>query len=800
MNKSDTNVDSLLKARSQIDDELRRLKASLTILFTDVVGSTSYFDRYGDTAGVAMLSRHTDDVRGVVRRFEGRVVKTIGDSVMAEFPTARAGVEAAAEVQLHQLEANLKSPAHEQIQIRIGVNSGLGYRKDDDIYGDVVNLAARLTKRSSPAQVLVSKTVMKAAGQIEGVGYTHLGKVTVEGRSEKDDLYEVVWTDPATYDEIRRKTSTALVRGEIYPRSSHTLHSQHATSSFPTPPVSGPERLFETPPPAPTEMTRRYDLLEELGRGGMGIVYKARDRETGDLIALKLLKPEIASDKTVMARFKNELRLARKITHKNVCRIYEFNRAGTTAFISMEFVEGESLRAALSRYGSVSVRKALEMGRQICNGLGEAHSQGVIHRDLKPENVMVDGEGRAKIMDFGIARSVTATLTQTGSTLGTPSYMAPEQAEGKPVDERTDIYAVGLLLFEVLTGRQVFTGDTAAQVAYKQVYEPPPALRTVDPTLPPAFEDIISHCLCKNPEDRFRTVESVEGALASLADSFETPAAANAPIAAPIAMPVAAHRERRRVPRRVKIAVPRLAFSRALSVVGVIVAVLLAVAAGWTLIGSGVAEPPVVNAETPAPSEELTADAASVDRTDTPDTPGTTEPALPGSSSTESARASATVGTTPAKKVTTPAISAPTQARTSPAVQQTPDPQPDKRDGSDDSDVFPVITSSGSSDVEDAQGQGAPAVSESVAGTDAEAAASDGELTIAVQSFTRKGDAAALRDQLVEGGFPAHVLTTDGTAHRVWVGPFSNIEVARAAQRRLRVLGYTAVLAANNDD
>ena len=173
----------------------------------------------------------------------------------------------------------------------------------------------------------------------------------------------------------------------------------------------------------------RYEILAEAGHGSMGNVYKARDRETGETVALKLLKPEIASDQAMMDRFKNELLFARKITHKNVCRVYEFNRVAGIAYTSMEFVEGESLRSVLSRFGGLPQRKATDLALQICSGLEEAHVQGIVHRDLKPENVMIDAQGNVKIMDFGIARSMEAGTRLTGALVGTPAYMAPDEIE-----------------------------------------------------------------------------------------------------------------------------------------------------------------------------------------------------------------------------------------------------------------------------------------------------------------------------------------------------------------------------------
>src|ERR1700727_2558720 len=247
---------------------------------------------------------------------------------------------------------------------------------------------------------------------------------------------------------------------------------------------------------------QRYEILAEGGHGSMGDVYKARDRETGETVALKLLKPEIASDQAMMERFKNELLFARKITHKNVCRLHEFNRVGGIAYTSMEFVEGESLRSVLNRFGGLPQRKATDLALQICSGLKEAHAQGIVHRDLKPENVMIDGQGNVKIMDFGIARSMAAVTRLTGSMVGTPAYMAPEQVAGKAVDYRTDIYSLGLILYELFTGAQAFQAENAVAVALKQMRESPIPPHEIEPMIPVAIERAILKCLEKEPVKR----------------------------------------------------------------------------------------------------------------------------------------------------------------------------------------------------------------------------------------------------------------------------------------------------------
>jgi len=259
----------------------------------------------------------------------------------------------------------------------------------------------------------------------------------------------------------------------------------------------------------------RYEILGEAGHGSMGNVYKARDRETGETVALKLLKPEIASDQAMMDRFKNELLFARKITHKNVCRVYEFNRAAGIAYTSMEFVEGESLRSVLNRFGGLPQRKATDLTLQICSGLKEAHAQGIVHRDLKPENVMIDAQGNVKIMDFGIARSMEAGTRLTGAMVGTPAYMAPEQVAGKPVDYRTDIYSLGLMLYEMFTGAAAFSADNSIAVALKQMREEPAPPHEIEPNIPVGIERAILKCLEKDPARRFQSIAELETSLRS---------------------------------------------------------------------------------------------------------------------------------------------------------------------------------------------------------------------------------------------------------------------------------------------
>ena len=263
----------------------------------------------------------------------------------------------------------------------------------------------------------------------------------------------------------------------------------------------------------PSSIPARYEILTQVGTGGTGIVYKVRDVETGEIVALKVLKPGIASDQEEQENLRKEVCLARKVTHKNVCRIHEFNRSNGTACLSMEFVEGENLLSKLRRVGRLSVDESLEIARQICAGLREAHAQGIVHRDLKPANIMLDQTGVVKIMDFGIARLSHGNGQMTGTIAGTPAYMAPEQVELKPMGPRTDIYSVGLLLYEMVTGSRAFEGDAPIAVALKQTRDLPRRPSEIVPTLPAHMEAVIWKCLQKDPAKRFQSIDELYAAL-----------------------------------------------------------------------------------------------------------------------------------------------------------------------------------------------------------------------------------------------------------------------------------------------
>jgi serine/threonine-protein kinase len=332
-------------------------------------------------------------------------------------------------------------------------------------------------------------------------------------------------------------------------------------------------------------LAERYELEELVGSGGMSSVYRAHDKVLDRRVALKVLHQQFTSEDEYVERFRREARMVAGLLHQNIVTVIDRGEDGGCPFIVFEFVDGENLKQLVNREGRLPVDRAVELAVQVARGLSFAHSNGYVHRDVKPQNVLLNGDGEAKVTDFGIARSLDVKhgVTQTGTVLGTSDYIAPEQAQGQRVDEHTDVYSLGIVLFELLTGEVPFSGDNFVAVAMRHINEMPPHVSTVRPEVPPRLDAAVARALAKRPEDRFATMADFGRELEACLEEMRTPGGAQTMVIPPSApaAPVRRQRARRRIPVAALLVVAGLAAAIA------VLAVVLVRDNGNTPPGSG---------------------------------------------------------------------------------------------------------------------------------------------------------------------------------------------------------------------
>lgn len=261
----------------------------------------------------------------------------------------------------------------------------------------------------------------------------------------------------------------------------------------------------------------RYKLLDQLGTGGMALVYKAQDLSLGRLVAVKILRDGLTTESNFQARFQNEARAAANLAHPNIVTVHDFGRDGERSYIVMEYVEGENLKLLIRAHAPLALDQAIDLTIQICAGVGYAHRAGLVHCDIKPQNVLVTPEGRVKVADFGIARAL-ATITPgevTDTVWGSPQYFAPEQAMGEAPTPASDVYSIGVIFFEMLAGRLPFIGQTPQQLAMMHLRDEPPRLTLFNPNVPETVERIVNKVLAKEPSARYRTADQLGRILVS---------------------------------------------------------------------------------------------------------------------------------------------------------------------------------------------------------------------------------------------------------------------------------------------
>jgi len=438
---------------------------------------------------LASLAADLERLTSAIARGRGQVESVAGHRVLARFEGESRGPRALS-VASRILEGVTKVPGFEEPAIALASGKAVtgpvtwGERAERALVGLPVQQIESLLREATSGEILMSREVHEELkGTFEAAGYRLAPR---RGVITPQPLY-VIGSQMATQIMLEKAGERAAQAETLTPAGVATLTG------------ISPGAL----------LGQRFEILSVLGAGGMGIVYKARDRELDDLVALKMLKRDLWGDRTQLDRLKSELKLARKITHPNILRTFDFGDIDGVPYISMEYVRGVTLRYMLDQTRRLPYSAGLRLAKQLCSGLAAAHAVGVLHRDIKPENLILEPTGNAKLMDFGIARPIdrlTPGQTQAGFIVGTPQYLPPEILQGKEADPRSDIYACGIVLYEIFAGGLPFEGPTAMDIMVKHLREEPVPPSTRWREIPPPLEAAILRCLKKDPDERYRSV------------------------------------------------------------------------------------------------------------------------------------------------------------------------------------------------------------------------------------------------------------------------------------------------------
>jgi serine/threonine-protein kinase len=464
------NLGRLLANRAEIDGSLREWRQPGTVAVVDLVGAAV---ERGKNA-----TRFTDDLYQVLlpilEKHGGSLLRRTGPAAISFFRDSREAAAAAVEV-LQAVE--LSTDPARQAHVRMALHHGLAYLHGGDVFGDVAEACVRLGRRAASGQILVSQAAWLSLSQPNsGLSFR---PVASQGKTA-DTIYELVWAEPDTYDRFQQ--TVAMEAGEAIQEDLGT---------------------------------GRYLIVSEVGRGGMGTVYRAYDRIIGRPVALKTIpiEAEPAEYEILVGRLKLEAHAAGMLDHPNIVTVYDVGEEAGLFYFTMQYIEGTTLASLRQENKLLAMDTIFDYADQMCSAISFAHRLNVVHRDLKPSNLMVTPQGVIKVMDFGIAKLGDAGVTKSGMVVGTPSYMAPEQATGKRTDQRADIFALGSVLYELITAEKAFPGESTTAIIYKIVNEDPIPPRALEPGVPAALEAVIMKALSKDPSRRFQSCEDLQRAL-----------------------------------------------------------------------------------------------------------------------------------------------------------------------------------------------------------------------------------------------------------------------------------------------